>query len=216
MPRRKRLMPDSDVDEFMRILSETIVPESELDWESPLDLLLAVVLSAQTTDKAVNKVTAWFRENCPEPKDYLELGEAGIQDRIRSIGLYRNKTKSIVGICQALIDTFDGEVPDNRKDLESLPGVGRKTANVVLNVLYGHPTLAVDTHIFRVANRVKMVAESTPEKTEQALLKRIPETYLRHAHHYLILHGRYTCVARKPNCGECLVKQYCLFEEKTV
>ena len=166
MPKRKRLMSDTDVDALFKLLAETIVPESELDWESPLDLLIAVVLSAQTTDKAVNKVTPWFRENCPTPQHYLDLGEDHVQDAIRSIGLYRNKSKSIIGICQALLESFDGQVPDTREGLETLPGVGRKTANVILNVLYGQPTLAVDTHVFRVANRVRLVDEPTPEKTE--------------------------------------------------
>lgn len=216
MPKSKPLMADADLDAFFKILSETIIPESELDWGSPLDLLIAVVLSAQTTDKAVNRVTPWFRQHCPTPQDYLDLGPDVLPDKLRSIGLYRNKSKSILGICRALIDSFDGQVPDNRRDLESLPGVGRKTANVILNVLFGQPTLAVDTHIFRVANRVRLVDEPTPEKTELALLKRIPETYLHHAHHYLILHGRYTCVARKPRCPDCPVIQHCSFEEKTI
>ena len=164
--RTPKLMSDKSVTGFFEILADTINPESELDWESSLDLLIAVVLSAQTTDKAVNKITPWFRENCPTPEAYLIVGEEIIQEKIRSIGLYRNKTRSILGICRVLIDTFDGQVPDTREGLEALPGVGRKTANVVLNVLFGQPTLAVDTHVFRVANRTRLVEAPTPEKTQ--------------------------------------------------
>lgn len=213
LPKPKLLKKDQ-VQEFFDVLARKIDPKGELDWEEPLDLVVAVVLSAQSTDVSVNKVTPWFRTNCKTPADYLRLSEEELQDRIKKIGLYRNKSKSIRGICQALIDNFDGQVPTTRKDLESLPGVGRKTANVILNVAFGQPTLAVDTHVFRVANRTGLVHAKTPGKTEQKLLKIIPSKHLLHAHHYLILHGRYTCKARKPLCRDCPVAQCCNYPEK--
>lgn len=207
-------MSKRKIENFFDILASFIVPESELNWESPLDLVIAVVLSAQCTDKAVNKATAELWKRCRTADDYLELGEAGLTGYIRSIGLFRNKAKSILGICRAMNERFDNRVPDNREDLQSLPGVGRKTANVVLNVLFGQPTLAVDTHIFRVANRVGLATGNTPEAIEKILLKKIPKKHLHGAHHYLILHGRYTCKARKPNCVECRVSEYCNYPEK--
>ncbi len=208
-------MTKAEVATFFDTLAQHIKPESEIDWDSPLDLLIAVVLSAQTTDKAVNKATPWFRQHCRTPQDYLDVGQNAIEERIRSIGLAKNKAKSIIGICRMLRDDFNGEIPDTREGLQQLPGVGRKTANVILNVLFRQPTLAVDTHIFRVANRVGLVNEDTPEKTERALVKRIPKQHLLDAHHYLILHGRYSCVARKPKCSDCVVRDVCKYELKS-
>jgi endonuclease-3 len=208
-------MTAKQVERLFAILAEHIVPKAELDWETPLDLLVAVVLSAQSTDKAVNRITASLRQECRTPEEYLELGEEGLQERIRTIGLFRNKAKSIIGLCERLAAEHEGSVPRTREALQALPGVGRKTANVVLNVAFGQPVIAVDTHIFRVANRVGLTCEKTPEKTELALLKRVPERYLKNAHHYLLLHGRYTCTARKPACGTCPARPVCLWPGKT-
>ncbi len=199
---------------FFDTLAETIIPESELNWETPLDLAIAVVLSAQCTDKAVNKATAELWKVCREPADYLKLGHDAVLTYIKSIGLYRNKTKSVIGICQMVKDEFGGAIPDNRDDLMKLPGVGRKSANVILNVVFNQPTMAVDTHVFRVANRIGLTCQPTPEKTELELLKKVPKQHMLHAHHYLILHGRYTCVARKPKCGACLVREVCNYSDK--
>ena len=212
---KTRLMRRDRVERFFDILAEHIDPTPELNWGSPLDLLVAVVLSAQTTDKAVNRVTSALWQHCRSARDYLQFGEARIQRCVKSIGLYRNKTRALVGICQALEDRFGGHVPGTREALQSLPGVGRKTANVVLNVVFGQPTLAVDTHVFRVSNRTGLVCASTPEATEVELLKEVPERYLLHAHHYLLLHGRYTCKARKPECPSCPVADVCNWPEKS-
>jgi len=200
---------------FFDVLAERIVPESELEWQTPLDLTIAVVLSAQCTDKAVNKATAGFFPTLRTPQDYVDFGEERFRESIRTIGLFRNKAKNVIGLCQMLIDDFGGEVPATREELQRLPGVGRKTANVVLNVVFGQSTLAVDTHILRVANRIGLVREKTPDATEQALLKKIPAKHLRDSHHYLILHGRYTCKARKPLCPTCPVSQFCNARDKT-
>jgi endonuclease-3 len=200
---------------FFDVLAARIVPESELQWQTPLDLTIAVVLSAQCTDKAVNKATAGFFPILRTPADYVAFGEERFREAIKSIGLFRNKAKNVIGLCRMLIDEFDGEVPRTREELQRLPGVGRKTANVVLNVVFGEATLAVDTHIQRVANRIGMVRAKTPDATEQALLKKIPAKHLRHAHHYLILHGRYTCKARKPDCPACPVREFCNARDKT-
>ena len=202
------------VAELFGIFSSYITPQSELNWETPLDLLIAVVLSAQCTDKAVNKVTAELWKTCRSPDDYINLGEDKVREHIRSIGLFRNKSKAIIGICRLIKEKFRYEVPDNRKDLESLPGVGRKTANVVLNVVFGEPTLAVDTHIFRLANRMGLSDTKTPEATEKILLKKIPKKFLKSAHHFLILHGRYTCKARRPECWQCKVRHCCNYPQK--
>ncbi len=200
---------------FFDTLSSYIVPESELNWSTPLDLVIAVVLSAQCTDKAVNKATPGLWKHCRTAEDYLNFGEDRIRNSIRSIGLYKNKAKSIIGICQLIKEKFNNVVPDNREDLQSMPGIGRKTANVVLNVLYDQPALAVDTHIFRVANRVGLADAKTPEATEKILLKKIPGAHLKPAHHYLILHGRYTCKARKPLCTDCRVFDFCNYPYKS-
>jgi endonuclease-3 len=213
--RLPKAMTKAQIESFFEVLSDRITPETELNWKTPLDLTIAVVLSAQCTDKAVNKATAPMFKACRTPDDYINLGEEAVRERIKSIGLFRNKAKAIVGLCLAIRDQFSGEVPDNREDLQSLPGVGRKTANVILNVVFGQPTLAVDTHIFRVTNRIGMVRAKNPEATELALLKKIPEPYMRDAHHYLILHGRYTCKARKPLCGDCSVYDACNYRDKS-
>lgn len=208
-------MTRAQIESFFDTLAERITPESELNWETPLDLTIAVVLSAQCTDKAVNKATAELWNVCRTPQDYLKLGEEQVREYIRSIGLFRNKAKAIIGICETLLEKHEGEVPGTRQELQAMPGIGRKTANVILNVAFGQPTLAVDTHIFRVANRTGMAKAKTPDKTEQALLKKIPEKHLYNAHHYLILHGRYTCKARKPDCPACPVRDCCNFPAKT-
>ncbi len=200
---------------FFDTLSQTIEPRSELNWKTPLDLTIAVVLSAQATDVSVNKVTGPLWQRCRTTTDYLELGEAGLREYIKSIGLFRNKAKAIIGLCAKLQETFDDRIPANREDLQSLPGVGRKTANVILNVVFNQPTLAVDTHIFRVANRIGLAAAKTPEAIEKILVKKIPEKHLQAAHHYLILHGRYTCKARRPLCEQCTVWKCCNYPAKS-
>ncbi len=209
-----KLMTRAQIREFFDVLADHIDPQSELNWSTPLDLVVAVVLSAQCTDKAVNKATATLWQTCREPQDYLDLGADGLQQHIRSIGLYRNKTRSILGLCEMIRDDFGGSVPQTREELQKLPGVGRKSANVILNVVFNQPTLAVDTHIFRVANRVGLTRQKTPEKTELELLQKVPEEHLLHAHHYLILHGRYTCVARRPKCAQCVVNRLCNWPQK--
>ncbi len=191
-------------------LSETVIPKCELDYTTALDLLVAVVLSAQTTDKSVNRVTPVLWAKCRTPQDYLELGEEGVAECIRAIGLYRNKAKSIIGLARKLLDSFGGVVPSTREELMTLPGVGRKTANVVLNVWFKQPTIPVDTHVFRVANRMGLVSEKTPDAVEKALMERIPQKYQLNAHHYLLLHGRYVCTALHPNCAECAIAKWCL------
>jgi endonuclease-3 len=208
-------MSEAEIEQVFERLSEVIDPKAELEWDTPLDLLIAVVLSAQTTDKAVNEVTRSLWRRCRACEDYLALGEDALQDALKTIGLYRNKTRSVLGICRMLLDEYDGRVPDSREALERLPGVGRKSANVVLNVAFGQPTLAVDTHIFRVANRLGMADAKTPLQTEQQVVDRIPERFARDAHHYLLLHGRYTCKARKPECWRCVLSDLCPYEPKT-
>ncbi len=214
MMRTKALAKD-EISEFFNTLSIYITPESELKWTTPLDLVVAVVLSAQCTDKAVNKATAELWKHCRTTGDYIALGEVALSDCIRSIGLFRNKARSILGICEMIEEKFENEVPNNREDLQSMPGIGRKTANVVLNVLFNQPTLAVDTHIFRVANRIGLAKGKTPEAVEKALLPKIPSEYRKSAHHYLILHGRYTCKARRPLCKSCKVSHCCNYPDKT-
>jgi endonuclease-3 len=217
MARAKRIkrLPDSDVAALFDTFAVTIDPVSELNWQTPRDLTIAVVLSAQATDVSVNKVTTQLWQHCRTPDDYLALGEEGVAEAIKTIGLFRNKAKAVIGLCTRIRDEFGGDVPSTREELQSLPGVGRKTANVILNVVFGQPTLAVDTHIFRVSNRMGLCAAKTPDATEKALLARIPKQHLLHAHHYLILHGRYTCKARKPDCAGCGVREWCNYPEKT-
>ncbi|MGH6649277.1 endonuclease III [Aquabacterium sp.] len=190
-------------------------PETELEYSTPFELLTAVLLSAQATDVGVNKATRKLFPVANTPEQILALGFDGLCDYIKTIGLYRSKAKHLLLTCQMLIEQHAGEVPRSREALEALPGVGRKTANVVLNVAFGEHTLAVDTHIFRVSNRTGLAPGKTPLAVELKLLKRVPSQYLQHAHHWLILHGRYVCQARKPRCWECSVARYCAFKPKT-
>jgi len=190
-------------------------PEGELDYTNLFTLLVAVVLSAQATDTGVNKATKALFPVADTPEKMLALGEDKLRDHIRTIGLYRNKAKNVILLSQALIDRHGGQVPDNREALEALPGVGRKTANVVLNIGFGQPTIAVDTHLFRVGNRTGLAPGKTPLAVEKALLNVVPERYLLHAHHWLILHGRYICKARKPECYRCIIAEWCRYEPKT-
>jgi endonuclease-3 len=189
-------------------------PKSELEYSSAYELLVAVVLSAQATDKSVNLATARLFPVANTPAKVAALGVAGLEDYIRTIGLYRGKAKNVVALSQAILEQHGGDVPRTREALEELAGVGRKTANVVLNVAFGESTIAVDTHVFRVANRTGLAPGKDPLAVETKLLKVTPPKYLRHAHHYLILHGRYTCLARKPLCGRCPVYEPCGFRDK--
>lgn len=191
-------------------------PKTELRYASVFELLVAVVLSAQATDISVNKATAKLYPVANTPEDILALGEAGLRDYIKTIGLYNTKAKNVIKLCEDVIKLHHGEVPDNRKDLEALAGVGRKTANVVLNTAFGQPTMAVDTHIFRVSNRLNLAPGKTVLAVEKNLLKAIPDEFMLNAHHWLILHGRYTCIARKPKCVECAVEHLCSFKDKTL
>ena len=202
--------------EFFRRLAENDpAPRSELNYTTPFELLVSVVLSAQATDKSVNLATAKLFAVANTPQTILRLGEAGLIEYIKTIGLFRSKAKHLIASCRLLLENFAGEVPNSRIALESLPGVGRKTANVVLNVAFGEPTIAVDTHIFRVANRTGLAPGKDPLAVELKLLKVVPQQYRLHAHHWLILHGRYTCVARKPKCAACAVYDLCAFKAKT-
>ena len=200
---------------FERLRAADPHPQSELQHHSPFELLVAVVLSAQATDKGVNKATAQLFPVARTPAAIVKLGVDGLIPYVQSIGLFRNKAKNIVALSEILLRDHGGRVPANREALEKLPGVGRKTANVVLNVAFGEPTIAVDTHIFRVANRMGLAPGKTPEAVEQKLLKVVPDEFRQHAHHWLILHGRYTCVARTPKCGECIVRDLCDYRDKT-
>lgn len=189
-------------------------PTTELDYHSDFTLLVSVVLSAQATDVSVNKATAKLWPVADTPTTVLALGEEKLSGYIRTIGLYRSKAKNVIGLCEQLLKDHSGHVPNNQKALEALPGVGRKTANVVRNTLFGAHTIAVDTHVFRVGNRTGLAPGKTPLEVEKGLLKRTPEKYLKDAHHWLILHGRYTCLARKPKCGTCTVRHLCTFPAK--
>ena len=191
-------------------------PKTELNYSNHFELLAAVMLSAQSTDVGVNKATAKLYPIANTPQAILDLGEETLKSYISTIGLYNSKAKHLMQTCRMLVDLHQGEVPNNRKDLEALPGVGRKTANVVLNVLFGEPTMAVDTHIFRVGNRTGLAPGKTPLDVEKKLLKVIPKAFLLHAHHWLILHGRYTCTARKPKCHTCPIHDCCQWSEKII
>ena len=191
-------------------------PKTELNYSTPFELLIAVLLSAQATDVGVNKATAKLFPVANTPEAFLKLGEEGLKKYINTIGLYNSKAKHAIQTARKLVDEFNGEVPRTRKELESLPGVGRKTANVVLNVLWGEPTMAVDTHIFRVSNRTGLAPGKTPLEVEKKLLQVIPKKYMKYAHHWLILHGRYTCTARKPKCHICPIHQDCEWPEKSI
>jgi len=201
---------------FSRLREANPHPTTELKYSNPFELLIAVILSAQATDVGVNKATDKLYPVANTPQAILDLGLDGLKEYIKTIGLYNSKANNIIKTCQILLDKYDGEVPDDRKALEALPGVGRKTANVVLNTAFGHPTMAVDTHIFRVSNRTKIAPGKTPLEVEKKLLKFVPEEFLIDAHHWLILHGRYTCIARKPRCGSCLIEDLCEYKHKNV
>jgi endonuclease III len=201
---------------FRRFATASPEPKGELEYVNPYTLLVAVVLSAQATDVGVNKATRDLFRVASTPRQMLALGEGGLQDRIKTIGLYRNKAKNVIALSERLIGEHGGEVPRDREALEALPGVGRKTANVVLNTAFGEPTLAVDTHVFRVAHRLGLAEGRTPLEVEQGLVKVIPERYMRHAHHWLILHGRYVCQARKPRCEACIVNDLCRSPDKRI
>ncbi len=190
-------------------------PETELVYSNPFELLAAVLLSAQATDVGVNKATGPLFKVASTPAQMLALGEEGLMGYIKTIGLYKTKAKHLIETCRILVERHGGEIPRDREALEALPGVGRKTANVVLNVAFGEPTMAVDTHIFRVANRTGLAPGKTPLAVELSLLKRVPKAYRVHAHHWLILHGRYVCQARKPRCGACQVADCCDYPDKT-
>jgi endonuclease-3 len=189
-------------------------PTTELNYSSPFQLLIAVILSAQATDVGVNKATARLFPVAPSPGKILELGEEGLTEYIKTIGLYRTKAKNVIATCRILLEQHDGKVPDDRAALEALPGVGRKTANVVLNTAFGHPTIAVDTHIFRLGNRTGIAPGKTVTEVENKLLRVTPAEFKKDAHHWLILHGRYVCKARKPECERCIVADLCRFKGK--
>jgi len=200
---------------FTRFAARNPTPKTELYYTNDYTLLVAVVLSAQATDVGVNKATKSLFAKVDTPQQMLALGEARLKKNIKTIGLYNAKAKNIIGLSRKLVDEFGGKVPHSREALMTLPGVGRKTANVWLNCALGQHTIAVDTHVFRVANRIGLCKTTTPEKTEIALEKAIPAKWKQHAHHWLILHGRYVCKARKPNCLGCLIRDLCEFKEKT-
>ncbi|MCB1915797.1 MAG: endonuclease III [Rhodocyclaceae bacterium] len=209
-------MSGAQVEEmFRRFAAAEPSPTTELAYDSPFQLLAAVVLSAQATDKGVNLATRRLFPKAPTPEAMASLGADGIAEEIRSIGLFRNKAKNLAALSRQLLERHGGEVPKTRSALEALPGVGRKTANVVLNTLYGEPTIAVDTHLFRLANRTGLAPGKDVLAVERALTRRIPKPYLRHAHHWLILHGRYVCLARKPRCADCIVRDLCGYRDKT-
>lgn len=190
-------------------------PTTELNYRSDFELLIAVILSAQATDVSVNKATAKLYPVANSPQAILDLGVEGLKAYIKTIGLYNSKAENVIKTCRALVEQHGGEVPRTRKELEALPGVGRKTANVVLNTAFGEPTMAVDTHIFRIANRINLAPGKNVNEVEQKLLKVIPKEYLQDAHHWLILHGRYVCTARNPKCGSCIIEDLCEYKHKT-
>lgn len=189
-------------------------PETELNWSTPFELLIAVLLSAQATDVSVNKATDKLYPVANTPKAMLALGVDGVKEYIKTIGLFNSKAENVIKTCRILVEQHGGEVPESREALEALPGVGRKTANVVLNTAFGWPTIAVDTHIFRVSNRTKFAMGKNVDEVEQKLLKVVPKEFKVDVHHWLILHGRYTCIARKPRCGSCIIEDLCEFKEK--
>ncbi|ASA56667.1 endonuclease III [Vibrio gazogenes] len=190
-------------------------PQTELNWDTPFELLIAVLLSAQATDVSVNKATDKLYPVANTPQAILALGVDGLKDYIKTIGLFNSKAENVIKTCRILLEKYQGEVPENREALESLPGVGRKTANVVLNTAFGWPTIAVDTHIFRVSNRTKFASGKNVDEVEQKLLKVVPKEFKIDVHHWLILHGRYTCIARKPRCGSCMIEDLCEYKQKT-
>ena len=212
MPRK---MPLADIEEVFACLSKLDSdPRTELVFQDAYTLLVAVALSAQATDVSVNKATRPLFAAANTPQKMVALGVEEVKSYIKTIGLFNTKAENVIKLSQMLLDNHNGEVPEDRAALEALPGVGRKTANVVLNEAFGHPTIAVDTHIFRVGNRTRMAPGKTPDAVEKELLRRVPKAYLIGAHHWLILHGRYVCKARKPDCGNCAISHYCLFKDK--
>ena len=199
---------------FERLRAANPEPTTELNFRNPFELLVAVILSAQATDKGVNKATAKLFAVADNPQAIVDLGEEGLKQHIKTIGLFNSKAKNIMATCRILVEQHGGEVPRRREELQALPGVGRKTANVVLNTAFGEPTMAVDTHIFRVANRTGIAKGKTPLEVEKRLLRLVPREFLLDAHHWLILHGRYVCTARRPRCGACLIEDLCEYRHK--
>lgn len=208
------MKPADRIEFFSRLREITPSPKTELNYQSPFELLIAVILSAQATDVGVNKATRRLYPIANTPEMILELGLETLKDYVRTIGLFNTKAANIMRTCQMLIDLHGSEVPRTRPELEALPGVGRKTANVVLNTAFGEPTIAVDTHIFRVSNRTSLAPGKTPLAVEKKLLKNVPKEFMLDAHHWMILHGRYTCIARSPKCEECIVRDLCSFYSK--
>jgi endonuclease-3 len=214
--KKVKRLPPADVESiFAAFERDNPEPKGELDYINAFTLLVAVVLSAQATDVGVNKATKKLFELAPSPAAMVALGPERIEELVKTIGLYRTKAKNVFALSQLLIERHNGEVPDRREALEALPGVGRKTANVVLNIFFKQPTIAVDTHLFRVGNRTGLAPGDNPLQVEEALIRTVPEKYLLHAHHWLILHGRYVCKARKPECWRCIIAEWCRFEPKT-
>ena len=210
-------MKPAEIEAFYRRLAAADPePKGELDYRNPFTLLVAVVLSAQATDVGVNKATGKLFQRADSPRKMVVLGEARLRDHIKSIGLYRTKARHILALSEKLLAEHGGRVPAERDQLMTLPGVGRKTANVVLNIVFGQPTIAVDTHIFRIGNRTELAPGKTPDEVERGLVQKTPDAYKRHAHHWLILHGRYVCTARKPDCPACVVADLCRFKGKTL
>ena len=201
---------------FSRLREHTAEPSSDLKFQSNFELLISVLLSAQATDISVNKATARLYPVANTPKKMLALGEDGVREHIKTIGLFNAKSKNVIATCKILIEQHGSQVPDDQAALEALPGVGRKTANVIMNIAFGHPTIAVDTHIFRVSNRTGIAPGKDVLAVEKRLLKFVPDEFKLHAHHWLILHGRYTCIARKPRCGSCIVEDLCEFKQKNI
>lgn len=216
MARRKKLNAAEILQVFQRFSEHNPNPQGELESVNTFTFLVAVVLSAQATDEGVNKATRALFAAADTPEKMLALGEDRVREYIRTIGLYRNKAKNVIALSRDLVEKHASQVPDNREALEALPGVGRKTANVVLNICFGQPTIAVDTHLFRLANRIGLAPGKTVLSVEQGLLKAVPKAYLLQAHHWLILHGRYVCKARKPECEKCLISDLCLFAGKSI
>lgn len=215
-PKRPKRLPPQDVEAiFGAFAAANPEPKGELDYINPFTLLVAVVLSAQATDAGVNKATPALFAVADTPEKMVALGQQGIEDKIKTIGLFRTKAKNLYALSQQLVAEHNSEVPQTREALQRLPGVGRKTANVVLNTAFGQPTIAVDTHLFRVANRTGVAPGADPLKVETGLLEVVPKKYLHDAHHWLILHGRYVCKARKPECWRCIIREWCRFEPKT-
>ena len=212
--RPRKASPETVEAIFARLARANPEPKGELEHVNPFTLLVAVVLSAQATDAGVNKATRTLFAIADTPERMLALGEDKVREYVKTIGLFRNKAKNVIALSRLLIERHGGEVPAERDALEALPGVGRKTANVVLNIAFEQPTIAVDTHLFRVANRLRLAPGKTPLEVELGLLAAVPEKYLRHAHHWLILHGRYTCLARRPRCGQCNVEDLCTSPDK--